>query len=253
MYGTLRHNVPNIFHGYISWFSGDAVDLSPTPRRVQARRLIEMMGGCDAVFSKAKEYFEADDPQFAAELTTLILRIDPNNQRTRDLKAAAFRRLGYAQANSTWRSWYLTAARELEGEFDIEASWKDLMANVRGTGNLEGLPTARVLELLRYSVAAEEAGATNIKLLWEISDLEEIIFTELRRGILDISAESGPMKADATLKLKRRDLDALICGSLEVSKAIKDGTIGIEGSQSAVDQFFSCLEPFDYDVSLSAR
>jgi alkyl sulfatase BDS1-like metallo-beta-lactamase superfamily hydrolase len=33
----------------------------------------------------------------------------------RYLKAAALRRIGYATANTNWRGFYLTAARELEG------------------------------------------------------------------------------------------------------------------------------------------
>jgi len=56
----------------------------------------------------------------AAELATLLIRIDRDDQAARAVKAASFRKLGYAQINGVWRSWYLSAARELEG-FDFIA------------------------------------------------------------------------------------------------------------------------------------
>jgi alkyl sulfatase BDS1-like metallo-beta-lactamase superfamily hydrolase len=35
-YGHIRHNVPEFFVGYISWFGGDPVDLQPTPKTEKA-------------------------------------------------------------------------------------------------------------------------------------------------------------------------------------------------------------------------
>ena len=253
MYGKLRHNIPNIFHGYVSWFSGDAVDLAPTPRRELALKLISLMGGRDRVFSEAQTAFHAGESQFAAELCTYLLRLDAADAAARKLKAAAFRQLGYKQINSTWRSWYLTAALELDGKFDVTTAWKDLMQNVRGTGNLAGLPTGRVLELLRYRVVAEKSADTTITLHWRISDRKEDYYTQLRRGILETSVQPGKAQIDAVLNLTRETVDALVADIMDINSAIRQGIVSVDGSRYKTEQFFRYIEPLDYNISLSAR
>ena len=52
-YGSVAHNVPAIFNDYLGWFDGDPVVLAPTPRPEHARRLVELMGGRDAVLRAA--------------------------------------------------------------------------------------------------------------------------------------------------------------------------------------------------------
>ena len=253
MYGKLGHNIPNIFHGYVSWFSGDAVDLAPTPRRQFAERIVTLMGGRDVVYNEAKKSFEQDDPQFTAELATYLLRVNPEDSDASRLKAASYRQLGYQQINSIWRSWYLTAALELEGRFDVTAAWKELMSNVRGSGNLSGLPTVRVLELLRYNVAAELMNDTSINLRWHITDHNENLYTELRRGILEISEQPLSTNIDASVNLNRKYLDALVAGELELITGIKQGFITTTGNRQKTEEFFRYIEPLNYDISLSAR
>lgn len=253
MYGKLRHNIPNIFNGYVGWFSGDAVDLAPTPRRELAQKIITLMGGRDRVLAEAERSFHRGDAQFAAELATLLLRINAADDPVRQLKAAAFRQLGYRHINSTWRSWYLTAALELEGKFDVTENWRDLMNNVRGAGNLAGLPGIRVLELLRYSVAAEQASGTVVTLRWQIADRNETYYTQVRRGIMDVSRQSFNESVDAQLSLQRKDLDALVAGSIDIDTALRQGTIGVTGSRQKAKEFFSYIESHDYDISMSAR
>ena len=253
MYGKLRHNIPNIFHGYVGWFSGDAVDLAPTPRRELAQKFITLMGGRDRVLAEAEQSFVRGDAQFAAELATLLLRINAADEPVRQLKSAAFRQLGYRQINSIWRSWYLTAALELEGKFDVTANWQDLMSNVRGAGNLAGLPGIKVLELLRYSVAAEQASGSVVTLRWQITDRNETLYTQIRRGIMDVSRQSFNESVDAQLDIQREDLDALVAGSIDINKALSQGIIGVTGSRQKAVEFFSYIESYDYDISISAR
>ena len=253
MYGKLRHNIPNIYHGYVGWFSGDAVDLARTPRRELAQKIIALMGGRDRVLAEAERSFIRGDAQFAAELTTLLLRINADDEPVRQLKAGAFRQLGYRQINSIWRSWYLTAALELEGKFDVTANWRDLMSNVRGVGNLAGLPSIKVLELLRYSVAAEHSADSVVTLRWQITDRNESLYTQIRRGIMDVSRQSYNKSVDAQLDIRREHLDALVAGSIDINTALSQDIIGVTGSRQKAKEFFSYIESHDYDISISAR
>jgi len=62
----------------------------------------------------ADKAFEDGDSQWAAELATRLIRINHDDMEARRLKAAAFRKLGYAEMNAIWRNWYLSGARGLE-------------------------------------------------------------------------------------------------------------------------------------------
>ena len=95
-YGTVKHSVREIYVGYLGWFEGDPVDLDPIPRIESARRHVALMGGRNCVFTAAEQAYENGDPQWAAELATYLIRIDPQDTQTRVLKANAFRKLGYA-------------------------------------------------------------------------------------------------------------------------------------------------------------
>ena len=62
----------------------------------------------------ARNAYKEQDYQWAAELASYLIRVDAGNMEARNIKAAAFRQLGYASMNINWRNWYLTSALELE-------------------------------------------------------------------------------------------------------------------------------------------
>ncbi|MCX0274696.1 hypothetical protein NLM24_29195 [Nocardia zapadnayensis] len=86
MYGTPFTDVPEYFTGWVSWFSGDATDLFPSLPADKARRMVELMGGADAVVTTAERDHEAGNHQLAAELTQLALRAEPGHDDARLLK-----------------------------------------------------------------------------------------------------------------------------------------------------------------------
>ncbi len=117
-YGNVHVSTRNVYGGLISWWNGDPAELEPTPRLEKARRTVEMMGGRDKVFAEADRAFFAGDPQWAAELTTPLIRINRDDWQARFLKAAALRKIGYRQTSSSLRGFYLTGALEIEGKVD---------------------------------------------------------------------------------------------------------------------------------------
>jgi alkyl sulfatase BDS1-like metallo-beta-lactamase superfamily hydrolase len=108
-----------------------------------------MMGGRDKVFAAAEKAFSDGDPQWAAELTTPLIRVNKEDWPARQLKAAALRVLGFQQTSSSLRGFYLTGARELDGLFDPGA----IQRMVRETFiNIDTTPTSMVLENLRFAI-----------------------------------------------------------------------------------------------------
>jgi alkyl sulfatase BDS1-like metallo-beta-lactamase superfamily hydrolase len=87
-YGTVKHSVPAVYTGYIGWFDGDPIALSPTPRSEFSARTLSLMGGPAKVLAVASDIFlkanklqnqehALKEWQYAAELATLIIRQDP--------------------------------------------------------------------------------------------------------------------------------------------------------------------------------
>jgi len=253
MYGTVRHNVPNIFHGYISWFSGDAIDLAPTPQRDYARRMVELTGGRAKLLQTMHSSYSDGEVQFAGELATLLLRIDSEDAEARQIKSAVLRTLGYQQENSNWRSWYLTAANELDGSFDPTDAWQELRKNVQGEGNLAALPAVRVLDLLRYRIDPERVGNNRITLAWYIGEGANPIYTRLRRGVFVVGAKPFDSEAETVLHMERATLDALVAGSFDFGELVRAGRITIEGDPEAAGRLFALQDQLGDRVTLSDR
>ena len=63
------------------WFLGDPTLLAPTHPRDASARHVEMMGERDGVLAAAQESAKAGDHQWAAELTTHLVRIDNEDEK----------------------------------------------------------------------------------------------------------------------------------------------------------------------------
>lgn len=186
MYGTPWIIAPELYTGWVSWFGGDATDLSPTEPVTKARRYVEMMGGRDKVLATAKQAFADGDGQFAAELTQLLVRIDNNDWDARHLKAASLRQRGYQEINTIARAWYLNGANELDGKVNPAGLMQLGMQSVQGR-----LSGGELLESWRYQVDPEKAGDSRVVLGFEFTDSGDSYAVELRNSILEISP--GPL------------------------------------------------------------
>lgn len=207
MYGTPWIITPEIYHGWVSWFTGDATDLLPTESVEKARRYVKLMGGRDRVFVEAETAFKTGDYQFAAELTQLLVRINHEDWDARYLKAAALRGRGYEELNTIARAWYLNGANELEGKVDSRSLLQ------RGTQQMYGsLPAGELLDSWRYQVNAEKAGNTRVTLGMHFTDSKESYLLELRNSILDVREMKIPA-GTPTVNLDIKQLRSILSGN----------------------------------------
>lgn len=234
MYGTPWIITPEFYTGWVSWFNGDATDLLPTEPVEKARRFVELMGGRDKVFAEAEKAFKNDDPQFAAELTQMLLRMDKNDEKARMLKAASLRKRGYAEINPIARYWYLTGANELEKQFDTR---KVLISILNTALKGEDLTAMDIFTAWRYQVNAEKARDTKIIIGVELTDTKEEIVLELRNSILEIRSRKIPKNAQAVIKINSEQLNKINLGETTFDQAAN-----ISGDKKAVNQFYSLLD-----------
>ena len=240
-YGSVKHSVPQIVCGSIGWFDGDPCYLDPTPRIEYAKRLVTLMGGRDKVLEEADRAFTGGDPQFAAELTSYLIRIDQNDMEARKLKAAAYRVLGYAAINATWRGFYLTGARMLEGSLDLDPIYSLLGDFLISPDVLSLFPALNQVENMPVRLKAEETFDLTEAVGFRYTDADEEYTLEIRRGVAEV--RSGlPGNAVATVIGTRASIGPLLSGVTPVTEALKSSEIQIEGSMEALVQFLGHFE-----------
>jgi len=240
-YGSVKHSVPQIVCGSIGWFDGDPCYLDPTPRIEYARRLVTLMGGREKVLEEADRTFISGDPQFAAELTSYLIRIDQNDMEARKLKAAAYRVLGYAAVNATWRGFYLTGARILEGSLDLNPLYSLLGDFLISPDVLRLFPALNQIEGMPVRLKAEETLDLIDAVGFRYTDTDEEYTLEIRRGVAEV--RSGlPGNAVATIIGTRASIGPLLSGVTPVTEALKSSEIQIEGSPEALMQFLDHFE-----------
>jgi alkyl sulfatase BDS1-like metallo-beta-lactamase superfamily hydrolase len=255
-FGTVRQAVRGIYQGYLGWFEGDPVALAPLPRSESARREVELMGGRDRVLAAADKAFEDGDSQWAAELATRLVRINHDDMEARLLKAAAFRKLGYAEMNAIWRNWYLSGARFLEiVDPEVIRAGMARLARFFGSPDLvAALPAKVFVEGFAVRLKAEETLDVVMTVGFRFPDIGEAYGVAIRRGVAQIT-ERAPETADLTLMLDTVVLNRIRLGQLTMRDAIIGGAVQVsDGALTEVARFFSYFEvPFSTPIQLVVR
>ncbi len=237
-YGNVDVSVRNVYGGYISWWNGDPAELRPTPRLEKARRTVEIMGGRDKVFAEAEKAFFAGDAQWAAELTTPLIRINREDWQARYLKAAALRVLGYAQTSSSLRGFYLTGALEIEGKIPVRALQDMVLKQIF---SIETTETAIILDNLRYSINPKRADGKRSTLGFSFTDTGEKFTLTLRNSVLEIT-EKLPSEADAMVTMTRKFGNRIFLGEETWQSGIDSGAIEVKGEPGKVTEFFAVMD-----------
>ena len=141
-YGTVNHNVKAVYQRYLGWFDGNPANLHPHPPERTAQKLVEYMGGADAVLARARTDFDAGDFRWVAQVVNHVVFAEPDNDDARALQADALEQLGYQAESAVWRNFYLVAAHELRnGHLSV------------GNADLGGLAPAMTTEMLFDAIA----------------------------------------------------------------------------------------------------
>jgi alkyl sulfatase BDS1-like metallo-beta-lactamase superfamily hydrolase len=112
-YGTVSHNVKAVYQRYLGWFDANPAHLHELPPVDAAARVVEYMGGADAVLERAGDDFARGEYRWVAQVVNHVVFADPTNRAARQLQADALEQLGYQAESGPWRSFYLTGAQEL--------------------------------------------------------------------------------------------------------------------------------------------
>ena len=241
-YGTVSHNVKAVYQRYLGWFDANPAHLHPLPPVEAAAKLVEYMGGADAVLARARADFEAGEYRWVAQVVNNLVFADPSNRAARLLQADALEQLGYQSESGPWRAFYLTGAHELRN----------------GTPHVPGLHAAAQIDVLRAMTPAmvldncamklngPNAVAGDVSLAFDVtfSDAGVSHRVTIANGVLNF----GRVRAGAAGARVRTTVLALVkvtSAASSVDAEIASGAMTIDGDRSEFDRFIALLDQFD--------
>ncbi len=195
-YGELPFYVRQIYAGLVGWFGADTVELHPVAPVEEARRLIDLSGGADRMFEAAERSLAAREYSWTAQLATYLLRQSPNDERYKALKAKALRAMGQVTTASNTRSWYLTQARELEGDVDT----RQLPIRFANEAMVKQMPPLTYVNALRFRLPPELSadGAKVVRLALTGVGAFDL---HLRHGVVEIRPPAPTSSAECEIEM----------------------------------------------------
>ena len=113
-YGRVDHSVRAYFVGTMGWFDGNPTSLGTLAPDDEARRLISLAGGKEAVWAEIEKARSDEAYQWALQLLDRFIFADIDSRAARAAKAEVLRAHAEAQINCPTRHYSLQSAKELE-------------------------------------------------------------------------------------------------------------------------------------------
>lgn len=246
-YGSVEHVVRNVYNGYLGWYSGDATELATPSFKRKARLYVSAMGGRENVLKIANKAIEEKDYGWAMEITTHLIRSNPEDTEARQVKARAMQAWGYDQSNIYYRNFALSGAKELDGTIDKSGAFDFANPVI-----IQQFSIGTILENLRVKIDASKALSANFKIGFNITDRGEKYGFHVRNGIAAFY-EYIPTNADLVLNIPSDVVYEFVLGKGRVKDAIINGNGTAEGDINQLDVFASFFSFSKSNINLSSR
>jgi alkyl sulfatase BDS1-like metallo-beta-lactamase superfamily hydrolase len=240
-YGAIEHNVRAIYAHYMGPYDGNPVNLNPLTPEAAARKYVEYMGGAEAVLARARTDFEAGDYRWVVHVTHHLVFADPSNLVARALAADAMEQLGYQSESATWRSAYLLGAREYRLGVPQQQAVNVAEVQPRVAAMM---PMEMFFDFLAIRVNAERADGLSLLIDWEMEDENGCWRLTLSHCALSHRPGSHGKAAQATVRMNRAGLSAVLVGGTPFADALAQGSIPVDGDVEAVKSLFSLFDRF---------
>ena len=239
-YGTVSHNVKAVYQRYLGWFDANPANLHPLPPVETAHKLVEYMGGADAVLQRARSDFAAGEYRWVAQVVNHVVFADPGNREARLLQADALEQLGYQAESGPWRAFYLTGAQELR-------NGTPRVPGLRGAARLEvlrAMTPRMVLDNCAMKLNGPAAVDVNLRFDMVFTDTGEQHRVRVQHGVLTYGTRrTAP--ADATVRTTVEAFVKVTSDIGTVDAEINTGAMTIDGDRAAFDRFVSLLDQFE--------
>ena len=179
-YGSVRWSARAVFAGNLGWFDGNPSTLDPLPPRTQAEKMAQLAGSVDALSAQLVAAQDAQEWQWALQLSDHLLRLRPDDAAARQIRIEALIALGEASSNPNARHYYLMSARELRDGLRLTPLQQGSESTLRS------LPMVTILEALSVNLRAEEVLDTVQRVGFSFPDIGEDWTLTIRRGVTEL-------------------------------------------------------------------
>ncbi len=239
-YGSVNHDVKATYVLYLGWFIGNPATLHVLTPVEASKRYVEMMGGTDALLSKAKAYYAKGEYRWVAEVVNHAVFADPNNQAAKNLQADALEQMGYQTENGPWRNFYLTGAKELR-----EGIAKLPTPDTASPDTVRAMSLDLFFDFLAMRLNGPKAADKRIVLNFDFTDVKEKYVVEMVHGVLNHTPGRQAEKADATITASRQTLNQIVLKQATLKDAIGAGNVKVTGDEAKLEEMLSYLDSFE--------
>ena len=228
-YGRVDWSVKNIFNGYLGWFDGDASTLLPLTENDKAKKMIALAGGETEFQNKIQSAFDEKEFQWALELTSHLLQINPNNTFAENIRYKSLIQIGEKQSNPNARSYFLTQAAEVKG-LDTGLKVKRTKAMVKA------IPLKAMFGAMAVKTNPTKSKDFNKKAVFHFTDINEKWTLHIRHGITEIQSfalENPDLSIETTSTTWKEIISKMRKPATEIAK----GNLKIEGGMKNFSEF----------------
>ncbi|RLB38550.1 MAG: MBL fold metallo-hydrolase [Deltaproteobacteria bacterium] len=237
-YGKVEWSVRGIFNGYLGWFDGDAARLEPANPDERAAGMASLAGGAESLQRAAREALEKEQYEWAAELATHLIQLDPSSANAKQIKADALRALGQRQINANARNYYITQALELEGTIEI----RDDTRPENALSFVSTVPIGRFVAAMPANLIYERSADKDMLVGFRFPDVDEGYGIHIRRGVAEFQ-ESFPENPQLTITADSAVWRELVLGLRNPIKAFASGDVKFTGSALDLVSFLRLFKP----------
>ncbi len=244
-YGTVSHNAKAVYQKYMGWYDANPVNLAELTPTESAEKYVEYMGDTDEILKKAMEDYENGEYQWVAQITNILVYVDPDNMDARYLCADALEQLGYQAESGTWRNAYLAGAKELREGTIIDDSTRASQT----TDIAQSMDTELLLDYLAINIDSNAAENLSFTANLIITDTEKEFLLTVKCGILLYTEGKTSDDADVTWTTTKAGLSALAYSRIESldDVFVQDGDTELLPSLmtyiQTYDRYFNIIEP----------
>ena len=244
----MSHNVKAVYQRYLGWFDANPAHLHELPQVDAAKKLVEYMGGADAVLKRATEDFNRGEYRWVAQVVNHVVFADPTNQSARELQADALEQLGYQSESGPWRSFYLTGASELR-------NGSPSIPGLRGAVSLDvmaAMTPEMVLDNCAVKLNGPRASEHQVEFEIVFTDREQAFHVFIGSGTLRhrrLDSPSGGVSS-STVSTTVQEFISLTSELTTVDQSLESGALRVDGSVEPLATFVSLLDQFDLFFSI---
>lgn len=235
-YGALKHNAKAIYQHYLGWYDGNPATLDPLPPQAGGQKMLEYMGGAEAVLARAREDYNKGNYRWVIEVLNRALFAEPENAEVRDFLAETYEQQGYLCESATWRNAYLNAAQELRNGVP-----KLRMRSTISYDTAVNLTIPQLFGVLATRLDGLAAQYATLTIAFHFTDLEQDWGLTLENGALTWM-KGQSQDPTASLSLRKTALAAVVAGKNTMPESIAEGEITLQGDAAAIDQLSAWFE-----------